>query len=159
MGFPGREHASPREASTAVNTASFAQDVVLALSRTLHQQSLTDRDRRALRRCHALLERLAAAEPTLRRPGERALSTDTKTIAAFRAARSARANRDDLHQVMGVLDRVLGGEQTEQDVERLRELREIFLSIGRLNLKAMAREGREDGTTGGWTPLIASSPS
>lgn len=159
MGFPAREHTTPREASTAVHTASFAQDVVLALSRILHQQALSDRDRRALQRCHALLERLASTKPTLRRPGERALSADMQTLAAFRAARSARAHRDDVHQVMEMLERALTGSHGAPDLERIRELREVFLSIGQLNLKAMAREEREDGATGGWIRLTASSPS
>jgi hypothetical protein len=157
MGFPGREHPSPREASAAVNTASFAQDVVLALSRILHQRPLTERDRRALARCRAMLERLSSREITLHGAGERALSTDANTVAAFRAARSARPQREDLEQMLGVVDRAIAGERAEQDLDRLRELREIFLSVGRLNLKAMADEDREQGTPDGWTPLIASS--
>jgi hypothetical protein len=157
MGFPGREHPSPREASAAVNTASFAQDVVLALSRILHQRPLTDRDRRALTRCRAMLERLSSREITLHKPGERALSPDAKTVAAFRAARSARQHRDDLDQMLGVVARALTDERAPQDLDRLRELREIFLSVGRLNLRAMADEDRDQGVADGWTPLVASS--
>lgn len=159
MGFPGREHPGPREASAAVNTASFAQDVVLALSRVLHQRPLTERDRRALMRCRAMLERLSSREIALHKPGERALSIDAKTVATFRAARSARPQRENLDQMLGVVDRALGGERAKQDVDHLRELREIFLSVGRLNLRAMADEDRERRTADGWTPLIASSRS
>jgi hypothetical protein len=159
MAFPGREHANPREASAAVNIASFAQDVVLALSRLLHRQAMTERDRRALNRCRALIERLDAREVTLRRPSERSLAADAKTVAVFRAARFARPHRDDLHQTMEVLDRALGGQLEESDLERLSELRETFLSVGRLNLQSMTKHESQDGATSGWTPLIASSLS
>ncbi len=88
MSFPGHEQDNPQRVSAAVNTAAFAQDVVMATSRLIHNQDLTDRDREALDNCRALLNQMLSTDIRFARSDERQLG-GTNTVALLRKVRSA----------------------------------------------------------------------
>jgi len=155
MSFPGHEQENPQRVSAAVNTAGFAQDVVVAASRLIHDQPLTDRDREALAACRDLLRWMGSTEVSFARSGERQLAA-SNTAALLRKARAGSAEGSDLEAIVKAIDHLLGGQRDEDSVQQVRKLREVFLTVGEVNLAAMTR--RDPGAEGpdGWTPLIAS---
>jgi|SRR5277367_2694553 len=159
MTFPSHERDNPQRVSTAVNTAGFAQDVVMATSRLIHEQELTDRDHRALEECRALLERMRSPEIAIENSGERQLD-GSDTVALLREARSAHPQvAGDLAQTVTALDELLEGHRDSQFVEEIGRLRDIFLTVGRANLAAMTRQAAGREAPDLWTGLIANSIS
>jgi hypothetical protein len=159
MSFSDSDQDNPQRVSAAVNTAGFAQDVVVATSRFIHGQALTEGDRRALTDCRELLSRLASTEITFARSGERRLAA-TNTVALLRQARATHSGaRDDLTKTVKAIDRLLAGERDEQSVAEVRKLRDTFLALAEANLAAMTRRDPGQEGSDGWPPLIASSLS
>lgn len=157
MSFPGHDHANPQRVSAAVNTAGFAQDVVVATSRLIHGQSLVERDRQALGDCRELLRRMLSTDVNFSRSGERQLAS-TNTVALLREAGATHPDvSEDLANAANAIDHLLAGERDANSVQQLRKLRQIFLTVGEVNLAAMTRP--EPGQEGpdGWTRLIVSS--
>jgi hypothetical protein len=159
MTFPGHEQDSPQRVSAAVNTAGFAQDVVMATSRLIHAQTLTDRDRQALEACRALLNRMLSTDVAVERSGERQLD-GSNTVALLRKARSAQAqDAGDLAHTVTALDQLLKGQRSAEDVEEIGRLRDIFLTVGQANLAAMTELTANREAPDSWTGLIANSIS
>lgn len=159
MSFPDHEQESAQDVSMALNTAGFAQDVVVATSRLIHDQELTEDDRRALAECQGLLRRMISTDVVFARSGERQLAA-TNTVALLRKASAGRENPgESLANAIEALERLLAGERTVERVDEVRKLRDIFLTVGEVNLVVMTRQsaGRED--SGDWTTLIANSLS
>jgi hypothetical protein len=159
MGFPGHEQDSPQRVSAAVNTAGFAQDVVMATSRLIHGQDLTARDRQTLEDCRDLLQRLVSTDVSFSRPREHQLAA-TNTVALIRKARSADPlEEDELKAIISAIDRLLDGERDAVAIDGVQKLRATFLAVGEGNLAAMTRPESEDEVSGRWTDLIANSTS
>lgn len=159
MTFPGHEQDNPQRVSNAVYTAGFAQDVVMATSRLIHHQDLTDRDRRALETCKTLLSQMLSPEITVERYGERRLD-GSNTVALLRKARSAQPQHaGDLEQTVAALDKLLAGSRNAKDLEEIGRLRDIFLAVGEANLAAMTRQAPDREAADSWTGLIANSIS
>jgi hypothetical protein len=159
MGFPGHEQSNPQRVSAAVNTAGFAQDVVIATTRLIHEEGLTDRDRRALEGCVALLKRMLSTDITFVRSTEHRLAA-VNTVALLRKARLAEApEAEGLEHAITAIEKLLAGERDEQSIDRVRRLRDTFLAVGEDNLAAMTRHdpGRE--ASEHWTTSIANSTS
>jgi hypothetical protein len=159
MTFPGHEQDNPQRVSAAVNTASFAQDVVTATSRLIHEQALSDRDHQALQECRGLLERMQSPEFAIQRSGERQLD-GSETVALLRKARSAQPeDAGDLARTVTALDELVLGHRSTEYIDDICRLREIFLAVGRVNLMAMTRKAAGRGASDPWTGLIANSNS
>jgi hypothetical protein len=156
MTFPGQEQDNPQRVSAAVNTASFAQDVVMATSRLIHGQELTARDSKALTECRDLLDRMLSPEIAIERSGERQLE-GVDTVALLRKARSAKPqDASDLAQTVAALDHLLAGDRHRDDVQEICRLRDIFLTVGQANLATMAQSTGRD-IPDPWTSLIVNS--
>jgi hypothetical protein len=159
MTFPGHEQDNPQRVSAAVNTAGFAQDVVMATSRLIHEQALTERDRQALEACRALLNRMLSTDIAVERSGERQLD-GSNTVALLRKARSAQPqDAGDLAHTVMALDQLLEGRRSAADVEEIGRLRDIFLTVGQANLAAMTEPTTSREAPDSWTGLIANSIS
>ncbi|MGA9284146.1 MAG: hypothetical protein WBV85_01770 [Solirubrobacteraceae bacterium] len=159
MGFPGHEQDNPQRVSAAVNTAGFAQDVVMATSRLIHDQTPTERDREALDACRALLKRMLSTDITFVRSGEHQLAA-INTVALLRKARSTDPqDAEDLERAIGAIENLLAGQRDPESIDRVRKLREKFLAVGEDNLAAMTRRDPHDEASDTWTTLIANSVS
>lgn len=159
MSFPGHEQDNPQRVSAAVNTAGFAQDVVVATSRLIHRQEPTERDHQTLDDCHELLRWMQSTDSGLTRSGERQLAA-TNTVALLRQTRGAQDDvTTSLAQGIDAIDALLAGQYNEDSVQRVRNLRETFLAIGEINLAAMTQRNRGQEDSDSWTTLIASSHS
>jgi hypothetical protein len=159
MSFPGLEQDNPQRVSAAVNTAGFAQDVVVATSRLIHRQEPTERDRQTLDNCHKLLQWMQATDNSLTRSGEQQLAA-TNTVALLRQTRGTQDEViTSLAQGIEAIDALLGGDYDEDYIQRVRNLRETFLAIGEINLAAMTQRNRGQEDSDSWTTLIASSHS
>lgn len=159
MSFPGHEQDNPQRVSAAVNVAGFVQDVVVATSRLIHGQPLTDRDNRALSEYREMLRRMLSTDLTLERSGERQLAA-TNAVALLRRARAAHPEvTEDLQEAADAIDRLLAGNRDEAALEHARSLRETFLTLADVNLAAMTRREPGEESSDGWTTLIASSLS
>lgn len=159
MSFPGNEPDNPQRVSASVNTAGFIQDVVVATSRLLHHQELTERDRETLNACRDVLRRILSPDVTLERFGDRQLAA-TNTVALLRKAHAANPEvSEGLAGVLEAIDRLLKGDLDEESLKHAAQLRELFLTLGEVNLAVMTR--RDSGQEGSddWTTLIASSLS
>lgn len=157
MSFPGNEPDNPQRVSAAVNTAGFVQDVVVATSRLLHGQDLTERDRQTLVDCRDMLRRILSTEVSLERSGERHLAA-TNTVALLRKARAAHPEvNEDLAETAEAIDRLLSGELDEDSLKHAGQLRQTFLTLGEVNLAVMTRHDPGQEGSDGWTTLIASS--
>lgn len=158
MTFPGHEQDNPQRVSAAVNTAGFAQDVVMATSRLIHGQELTDRDSRALTECRELLECMRAPEIAIEHSAERQLD-GSDTVALLRKARSAKPqDAGDLTNTVAALNRLLAGDSSPEAVREISRLRDIFLTVGQANLATMTRPAGRDAPDP-WTGLIVNSTS
>jgi hypothetical protein len=159
MGFPGYEQDNPQRISAAVNTAGFAQDVVVATSRLIHDHDLTARDHQALEACCELLKRMLSTDITFVRSDERRLAA-TNTVALLRKARSADPHEaEDLESTIAAVEKLLAGQRDEPSIDRVRRLRETFLAVGESNLAAMTRHDSHHEVSDSWTTLIANSIS
>lgn len=159
MSFPGHEQDNPQRVSTAVNTAGFAQDVVMATSRLIHDQDLSKRDRTTLKDCLALLNGMLSTDTALARSGERRLG-GTNTVALLRKARLAQPqDAGDLASVIAAVDRLLAGRRDHESLEQARKLRNTFLAVGEVNLANMTRHEPRRDASDNWTGLIANSIS
>ncbi len=159
MTFPGHEQDNPQRISAAVNTAGFAQDVVMATSRLIHEQDLTDRDYQALTACQGLLRRMLDSEIPVERPSEQQLDGNN-TVALLRKARSAQPqDAGDLARTVTALDELLAGRRESEDIKEVCRLRDIFLAVGQANLAAMSRLPSSREAMEPWTGLIANSIS
>lgn len=159
MSFPGNEPDNPQRVSAAVNTAGFLQDVVVATSRLLHGQPLTERDSQTLIDCRGVLRRILSPEVRLERLSERQLAA-TNTVALLRKARVANPEvNEGLAETAEAIDRLLRDELDEDSLKHAQQLRQLFLTLGEVNLAVMTR--RDSGQEGpdDWTTLIASSLS
>jgi hypothetical protein len=159
MSFPGHDQDNPQRVSDSVHTAGFSQDVVVATSRLIHGQSLNERDHKALQDCQSLLRRMSSTDVTFARSGDRQLAA-SNTVALLRKAGAKELTAGkNLTEAADAIDRVLAGERQEELIDELRQLREIFLTLGEVNLAAMTR--RDPGQEGpdGWPPLITNSLS
>jgi hypothetical protein len=159
MGFPGYEQDNPQRISAAVNTAGFAQDVVMATSRLIHDHDLTDRDRQALGACCELLKRMLSTDIAFIRSDERRLAA-ANTVALLRKARSADPqDAEDLESTITAVEKLLAGERDEQSIDKVRRLRDTFLAVGEGNLAAMTKHDPNHEVSDSWTTLIANSTS
>lgn len=160
MSFPGQEQENPQRASESMTTAGFVQEVVVATSRLIHSQQLTERDRGALENCRALLNRLLSGELDEVAPlAERHLAA-TSTVALLRKSRATRPpESDNLEKASQAIEKVLGGEPDDTSLEIIRQLRQIFLSIGEDNLASMAHRDPTQERSDTWAPLIGNSLS
>ncbi len=159
MTFPGHEQDNPQRVSAAVNTAGFAQDVVMATSRLIHHQELTGRDHQALEDCRLLLNQMLSPEITVERSGERQLD-GSNTVALLRKARSAKPQyAGDLAHTVAALDGLLAGRRESEYVDEISRLRDIFLTVGQTNLDGMTRQTASREAPDSWTGLIANSIS
>jgi hypothetical protein len=157
MTFPGHEQDNPQRVSAAVNTAGFAQDVVIATSRLIHGQTLTDRDSRALAECQSLLSRMLSSDIAVARSGERQLD-GSDTVALLRKARSARPEEaSDLAQTVVALGQLLDGQRSAESVEEMCRLRDIFLTVGQDNLATMTQRAGSHDASDLWTASIMNS--
>lgn len=158
MSFPTQEQENLQRASEGMTTAGLVQEVVVATSRLLHSQPLTDRDRKALESCRTLLERLLSAEASDVSPsGERHLAASS-TVALLRKSRATHpSKRDDLKETSQAIKRVLDGLCDEPALKRIEELRETFLLLGEENLASPGDSAQERSHS--WTPLIGNSLS
>ncbi len=159
MSFPGHEQGNPQSVSVAVRTAGFVQDVVVAASRLIQGQAMTDRDRRALIECREMLRHMLSTDVSFVRSGERQLAA-TNTVALLRKAWATHPEAgDDLTKAADAIAHLLEGQRDEDSLQHVRKLRETFLDLGEANLAAMTRPDPGQEGPDGWTPLIASSLS
>jgi hypothetical protein len=159
MSFPGHEQDNPQRIATAVNTAGFAQDVVMAISRLIHDQDLSEDDRTTLEHCRVLLNGMLSTDIPLARSGERRLG-GTNTVALLRKARMAQPqDAGDLASMIMAMDRLLAGERDGKSLEQAHKLRNIFLAVGKANLADMTRHDPRRDASDNWTGLIANSIS
>jgi hypothetical protein len=159
MSFPAGEHGSPHEISAAVQTASFAQDVVAATNRIVHEQPPGERDSSVLSACREVLARLASSDVTIGRSSQRRLAAAESTVAALRAVRARQETRADLKKLIGAIDRLTTGERDAEAVAQAAILRQTFVQVGEANLKRLRSGRRDQEPPEGWTPLIANSLS
>jgi hypothetical protein len=159
MSFPGHEQDNPQRVSAAVNTAGFAQDVVMATSRLIHDQDLTPRDQQALDACRELLRRMISTDITFVRSSERQLAA-INTVALLRKARSADPqDAEDLEATIAAIGKLLDGRRDQESIDRVRRLRDTFLAVGEGNLAIMTRRDPNNEASDSWTTLIANSTS
>jgi hypothetical protein len=160
MSFPDQEQENPQRVSESITTAGFVQEVVVATSRLLHSQQLTNRDRGALESCRALLERLLSADADeVAPPGERHLAA-TSTVALLRKSRATHPSEsDDLAKTSEAIEQMLAGKRDDTSLERIKNLRQTFLSLGEENLTSVTHGDPTQEQSDTWTPLIGSSLS
>jgi hypothetical protein len=159
MTFPNHEQDNPQRVSAAVNTAGFAQDVVMATSRLIYEQDLTDRDRHSLMLCRSLLDSMLSPGIAIDHSGERQLD-GSNTVALLRKARSAQPqDAGDLGHTVAALDKLLAGQREKDSLEEICRLRDIFLAVGQANLATMTRHGGGREASDNWPSLIANSIS
>jgi hypothetical protein len=159
MSFPGQEQDNPQRVSTAVNTAGFVQDVVVAATRLLHDEDLSGGDRAALEDCRDLLSGMLSTDITLVRSSERHLG-DANTVALLRRTRSTQPQGPgDLESVVTAISQLLEGRRDAELLEHARRLRQTFLAVAEANLADMTRHDPAREVSDSWTGLIANSIS
>jgi hypothetical protein len=157
MSFPSQEQENLQRVSEGITTASFVQEVIVATSRLLHAEQLTDRDRSALETCRSLLKRLLSPESPP--AGESHLAT-TSTVALLRRSRASHPPEDDdLKKTSEAIDLMLAGKGDETALEQIKELRQTFLFLGEENLTSRSHRDPTQEQSDSWTPLIGSSLS
>lgn len=160
MSFPDQEESSPQQGSEGIPAARFVQEVVVATSRLLHSQPLTDRDRGALESCRGLFERMLSANADEVAPAAERQLAATSTVALLRRSRATHASESvDLADVIKAIDQTLAGRSDDESLESMRTLRETFLSLGEDNLVSPPQHDPTQEQSDSWTPLIGSSLS
>jgi hypothetical protein len=162
-----RERQQFEELSTVVALGLLAEDMVMVVGRVLRTRAadLPDRDRRIVENARRLFEALSE-QSTLPTSAARERMVvddayrDTMRILRERVMEIDQGGREAAANLVVLLDAVLGGHVTDEQIEQLARLREVFVEVGKTMLtrsNELMRSRQE--TIGAWPPMQAISLS
>jgi hypothetical protein len=137
------ESMNPADIAASATRAGFFQDVVVASSRLLHNETASDRERRALRRGSELLRVAATSDAVLRQSTTQELSDASATLAVIRAAGSDASDARYFQQLSSAIQAALRGKRTDTVMVKINMVRELFLAVNEASLDASIRFEQE----------------
>jgi hypothetical protein len=147
----GTDELEVRRLVHGLDVATFAQRAAVAATRAERGHPPRDEDSVALHRVRSLINYVLEPVPSApRAQAAHALTAQPGTEEILRAEEGD-AGRRRLEQMRDAVDRLLGGQElSDEDRGQLRELRKMFLGIGRMNLRhateaRLEREARPGG--------------
>lgn len=142
----GATSANPTKVAAGATRASFFQDIVVALSRVLHEQALSARDSAVLVRGVELLRFTGKGAVALPDPAAVSELEDTSNaLAVLKAAAPATSviDIDYFDGLRSALEAVASGDRSKDALSKVGEARQLFLSANEANLEASIQDSQE----------------
>ena len=148
MSLPLAERDNPRDIATGATISGQFHDVVVSLSKVLHEVELEPEDLDALRWAKKMLNSAGASRMIASMPSAKELSSQANPILILRRAAQPTPgeNPDDvLVRLSKSLDDALRGKRDESLFESLTSVRTIFSMVSQISLGAnVAKKSEQD---------------
>jgi len=159
MGLWSEQPDAADDSVAALRTGNLIQAVVLATSRLIYRQPLSEREHQALKDCGTLLR--WATTSSAPAPHLQELAGTANALSVMRKARPRlRIAEADLNDFREVISQALGGTPLDDhSIDIVRKLRTMFIQLGEINLEKMSRAGDSKQASNAWTFSNRSSSS
>lgn len=162
MSLPVSERDNPRDIAAGATVSGRFHDVVVSLSKVIHDVELEPDDRNALRWAKELLSSAGATRTIVTMPSAKELTSQANPILILRRAAQPTAG-DDPDQVLldlsKSLDAILRGQRNESLSESLTSVRTIFSMVSQMALGANVSRKTEQAPVRIWPDLTTTSTS
>jgi hypothetical protein len=162
MSLPATDRANPRELATGATVSARFHDVVVAVTKAIHEAPLNSGDKEDLRWAKDLLSSAGTKRTVVTMPSAHELSNQANPVLFIKRAAGPAAGEDPelgLRKMSKNLDAVLRGQRNEELAESLHAVRTIFSMVSQMTLGANVSRNSEHSPVREWPDLTTTSSS
>jgi hypothetical protein len=159
MGLPTTDRANPRELAAEATLSARFHDVVVGLTKAIHNAPLDSEDKDALRWAKRLLNSAGTQRAVVTMPSAHELSNQANPVLFVRRAAAGEDFERGLRDMGQDLESVLTGQRNEELSESLHTVRTIFSMVSQMTLGANVSRSNEQTPVRIWPNLTTTSSS
>lgn len=161
MSLPISERENPRDIATDATVSGRFHDVVVSLSKAIHEVELDSRDLEELQWAKSLLDSAGATSAIVTMPSAKELSSRANPVLILKRVAQPPGEDPDkrFRELSQVLESVIRGQRDPNLSESLESVRSIFSMVSQMTLGANVAKKTEQAPVRIWPDLTTSSTS